>query len=112
MATTITDNYGKITFSISATEYDVNKSDIYDISINTILEVGDRITLLERLFNTRSGNMRIKDQFKPFIERRPDFFKSQESLLTSYYQAKGLSPEGLVTMETLKKSKLLGMVSI
>jgi aldehyde:ferredoxin oxidoreductase len=83
-----------------------------DISINTILEIGDRITLLERLFNTRSGNMRIKDQFKPFIEKRPDFFKSQESLLTSYYQAKGLSPEGLVTMETLKKSKLLGMVSI
>ena len=36
MATTITNNYGKITFSISATEYDVNKSDIYDISLNTI----------------------------------------------------------------------------
>ncbi|MHA1541586.1 MAG: aldehyde ferredoxin oxidoreductase C-terminal domain-containing protein, partial [Candidatus Hodarchaeales archaeon] len=83
-----------------------------DISINTILKIGDRITLLERLFNTRSGNMRIRDQFKPFIEKRSDFFKSQESLLTSYYQAKGLSPEGLVTMETLKKSKLLGMVSI
>ncbi|MHA2172122.1 MAG: aldehyde ferredoxin oxidoreductase N-terminal domain-containing protein [Candidatus Kariarchaeaceae archaeon] len=83
-----------------------------EISTNTILEIGDRITLLERLFNTRSGNMRIKDQFKPFIEKRTDFFKSQVSLLTSYYQTKGLSPEGLVTMETLKKSKLLGMVSI
>ena len=83
-----------------------------DISISTILEIGNRITLLERLFNTRSGNMRIKDQFKPFIDKRPDFLKSQASLLTSYYQAKGLSPEGLLTMETLKKSKLLGMVSI
>ncbi|MHA2167279.1 MAG: aldehyde ferredoxin oxidoreductase N-terminal domain-containing protein [Candidatus Hodarchaeales archaeon] len=83
-----------------------------NISISNILEIGNRITLLERLFSTRSGNMRIKDQFKPFIDKRPDFFKSQVSLLTSYYQAKGLSPEGLVTMETLKKSKLLGMVSI
>jgi len=83
-----------------------------NISMNTILEIGNRITLLERLFNTRGGYTRIKDQFSPFIEKRPDFFKSQESLLDSYYQAKGLSSEGLVTIDSLKKSNLLGMVSI
>ena len=83
-----------------------------NISTNTILEIGNRITLLERLFITKSGNMRIKDQFKPFIEDQTSFFKSQGELLTSYYEAKGLSPEGLVTLDTLKKSKLLGLVSI
>lgn len=83
-----------------------------DISMNKILEIGNRITLLERLFNTRRGYSQKMDQFTPFLEKRPDFFKSQQSMLASYYQAKGLSSEGFVTLDTLKKSKLLGMVSI
>ncbi len=81
-------------------------------SMNTILDIGNRITLLERLFNTRRGYSQKMDQFTPFLEKRPDFFKSQQSMLASYYQAKGLSSEGFVTLDTLKKSKLLGMVSI
>ncbi len=83
-----------------------------NVSLNTILEIGNRITLLERLFNTRGGYSRKNDLFSTFIEKRPDFFKSQESMLSSYYQAKGLSTEGLVTLDSLKKSNLLGMVSI
>ena len=80
--------------------------------MNKILEIGNRSTLLERLFNTRSGHSRKMDQFSPFLEKRPDFVKSQDSMLASYYQAKGLSSEGFVTLDSLKKSKLLGMVSI
>jgi aldehyde:ferredoxin oxidoreductase len=82
------------------------------ISMNAMLAIGNRITLLERLFNTRSGLSRIDDRFQPFLEKRPDFFKSQASLLASYYEAKGLSSEGFVTTDSLKKSNLYGMVSI
>lgn len=81
-------------------------------SINTLLKVGNRVTLLERLFNTRAGFTRKKDMFTHYIEGESGFYEHQKSLINSYYKAKGLNPEGLVELGTLKDSGLLGLVRI
>ncbi len=81
-------------------------------SSTNILEIGNRITLLERLFNTRAGLSPSNDVFPRYLEGESEFYKKQNELVTSYYEAKGLNPEGLVKLNTLKKSKLLGIISI
>ena len=81
-------------------------------SSTNILEIGNRITLLERLFNTRAGLSPSNDVFPRYLEGKSEFYKKQNELVTSYYEAKGLNPEGLVKLNTLKKSKLLGIISI
>jgi aldehyde:ferredoxin oxidoreductase len=83
-----------------------------DISIDTILDIGNRITLLERLYRTRAGITAPSDKFSRYISSRPDFFKNQESLISSYYQAKGLNQEGLVKLETLDRVGLVGLIRI
>ncbi|MHA1942512.1 MAG: aldehyde ferredoxin oxidoreductase N-terminal domain-containing protein [Candidatus Hodarchaeales archaeon] len=90
----------------------VNNSNNKDNSINTLLRIGNRITLLERLFNTRSGLSRKSDTFAHYIEEKPEFYNRQITLLNSYYKSKGLTPEGLVELKTLKDSGLLGLVRI
>jgi len=76
------------------------------------LEIGNRITLLERIFNTRLGMTSDEDKFPHFLLKRPDFFKSQNELLSEYYRRKGLSPKGMVRKKTLKKSGLIGLITI
>ncbi|MFX1515714.1 MAG: aldehyde ferredoxin oxidoreductase C-terminal domain-containing protein, partial [Promethearchaeota archaeon] len=82
------------------------------LTFNKIKEIGNRITLLERIFNTRAGMAREEDRFPKFLQKRPDFFKVHEELLNEYYSHKGLTQKGLVNKQTLKKSGLLGLVTI
>jgi aldehyde:ferredoxin oxidoreductase len=83
-----------------------------DISIDNILDIGNRITLLERLYRTRAGITASSDKFSRYISSRPDFFKNQKSLISAYYQIKGLNQEGLVKLETLDKAGLVGLIRI
>ena len=50
------------------------------ISISEIIEIGNRITLLERLYRTRAGITRNSDEYSRFIKTRPDFFKKQDCI--------------------------------
>ncbi|UCG02638.1 MAG: hypothetical protein JSW11_01335 [Candidatus Heimdallarchaeota archaeon] len=83
-----------------------------DLTFNKLLTIGNRITLLERIFNTRTGMAREEDRFPLFLKKRPDFFKMQDELLTEYYARKGLTQKGLVNKKTLKKAGLLGLITI
>ncbi len=83
-----------------------------NLTFNKLLAIGNRITLLERIFNTRTGMAREEDRFAKFLKKRPDFFKTHEELLTEYYSRKGFTQRGLVNKQTLKKSGLLGLISI
>ena len=82
------------------------------LTFNKLLEIGNRITLLERIFNTRAGMARAEDRFPKYLKKRPDFFKVHEELLTEYYSHKGLTQKGLVNKQTLEKSGLLGLITI
>ncbi|MHA2094165.1 MAG: aldehyde ferredoxin oxidoreductase C-terminal domain-containing protein, partial [Candidatus Hodarchaeales archaeon] len=90
----------------------INRSISSKNSSANILEIGHRITLLERLFNTRAGLSPSNDLLPRYLEGNNDFFKIQNELLSSYFEAKGLNSDGLVKFDTLKKSKLLGLISI
>ena len=81
-------------------------------SSTNILEIGNRITLLERLFNTRAGLSPANDVLPRYLEGHSSFYKIQNELLKAYYEAKGLNSDGLVTLKALKKAKLLGLISI
>jgi aldehyde:ferredoxin oxidoreductase len=83
-----------------------------NLTFKKLLEIGNRITLLERIFNTRAGMGREEDRFSKFLKKRPDFFKWHEELLTEYYSRKGLTQKGLVKKKTLKKTGLLGLITI
>ncbi|MFX0208054.1 MAG: aldehyde ferredoxin oxidoreductase C-terminal domain-containing protein [Candidatus Hodarchaeota archaeon] len=83
-----------------------------NLTFKKLLEIGNRITLLERIFNTRAGMGREEDRFEKFLKKRPDFFKWHEQLLTEYYSRKGLTQKGLVNKQTLKKTGLLGLITI
>jgi len=87
---------------------------MYDeqLTFGKLLEIGNRITLLERIFNTRLGMTSDEDKFSHFLLKRPDFFKSQNDLLSEYYRRKGLSPKGMVRKKTLEKSGLIGLITI
>lgn len=82
------------------------------LSFNKLLNIGNRINLLERIFNTRMGLGYEEDVFSPFLKKRPDFFKQHEKLVLEYYQQKGLTSKGLVRSQTLNKSGLIGIISI
>ncbi len=82
------------------------------LTFKKLIEIGNRITLLERIFNTRMGMTRDEDRFAKFLKKRPDFFKTHEELLTEYYSRKGLTPKGMVSKKTLQKSGLLGLITI
>ncbi|MHA2304383.1 MAG: aldehyde ferredoxin oxidoreductase N-terminal domain-containing protein [Candidatus Hodarchaeales archaeon] len=82
------------------------------LTFGKLFEIGNRITLLERLFNTRMGMTSAEDEFPHFLAKRPDFFKIQKVLRNEYYQKKGLSPTGLVRKKTLEKSGLIGLISL
>ncbi len=83
-----------------------------ELTFQKLLAIGNRITLLERIFNTRMGMARDEDSFAIFIKKRPDFFKKQEELISEYYSRKGLTLKGMVKKKTLQKSGLLGIISI
>ncbi|UCE13283.1 MAG: hypothetical protein JSV04_13990 [Candidatus Heimdallarchaeota archaeon] len=82
------------------------------LNFGGLLKIGDRITLLERIFNTRMGMTREDDSFSRFLKKRPDFFKTHEELLTEYYSQKGLTQRGMVNKKTIQKMGLLGLVTI
>ena len=83
-----------------------------DTSIDNILDIGNRITLLERLYRTRAGITAQSDKFSRYLKSRSDFFKNQNSLISAYYRAKGLNSEGLVKLETLERAGLVGLIKI
>lgn len=75
-----------------------------------LLEVGERILNLERLFNMREGFSRKDDTLpKRFLEEAMKEGPSQgqtinlQSMLDEYYQAMGWSEDGIPKEETLKK---------
>ena len=78
---------------------------------NSLVRIGNRITLLERLFNSRAGFTRSDDQFEPYLSNK-DFFRKHEKLLEEYYQQKGLTKDGMVSKKSLKKTGLLGLITI
>ena len=82
------------------------------LTFKKLLAIGNRITLLERIFNTRMGMARDEDRFANFLKKRPDFFKKHEELLTQYYSQKGLTPKGMVKKQILQKTGLLGLITI
>ncbi len=90
----------------------IRKSIQLENSNRNILEIGNRITLLERLFNTRTGLLPSSDLIPRYLEGYNEFYKQQNELLVSYYKLKGLNSEGLITLKTLKKAKLLGLLNI
>ncbi|MFX0015423.1 MAG: aldehyde ferredoxin oxidoreductase N-terminal domain-containing protein [Promethearchaeota archaeon] len=87
---------------------------VFDENLNfkKLLEIGNRITLLERIFNTRMGMTRDEDCYAIFLKKRQDFFKNHEELVTKYYSRKGLTLKGMVNKQTLERSGLLGLVTI
>jgi aldehyde:ferredoxin oxidoreductase len=82
------------------------------LTFGKLVEIGNRITLLERIFNTRMGMSSDEDIFPHFLPKRPDFFKMQKNLLKEYYRKKGLSSKGMVLKNTLEKSGLLGLITV
>ncbi len=90
----------------------INKSVGLDLSFNDIIKAGNRIILLERLFNTRSGIRSDDDIFPLFLPKRKDFFTKYRSLLYNYYLRKGLTGTGLVSKEAIEEAGLLGLVTI
>lgn len=83
-----------------------------NLNFGRLLKIGNRITLLERIFNTRMGMTREEDHFSKFLKKRPDFFRTHEELLKEYYSQKGLTQRGMVRKKTLQKMGLLGLVTI
>ena len=83
-----------------------------ELTFEKLLAIGNRITILERIFITRMGMGRDEDSFSKFVKNRPDFFRRQEELISEYYAKKGLSPKGMVKKKTLQKAGLLGIVTI
>lgn len=83
-----------------------------EMTFRNLLRVGNRITLLERIFNTRMGLEREEDSFNNYLKKRPDFFKQHDKLISKYYSMKGLTSRGLVRKQTLKKTGLLGLITI
>ncbi|MFW9778574.1 MAG: aldehyde ferredoxin oxidoreductase N-terminal domain-containing protein [Candidatus Heimdallarchaeota archaeon] len=77
-----------------------------------IFQVGQRITLVERVFNTRMGMSRKEDEFDYFLPKRPDFNKTMSKLVNEYYHIKGVNKNGLVKGKTLEQTGLLGLISI
>ncbi|MFW9855583.1 MAG: aldehyde ferredoxin oxidoreductase N-terminal domain-containing protein [Candidatus Thorarchaeota archaeon] len=77
-----------------------------------ILQVGQRITLVERIYNTRMGMSRKEDEFDNFLPKRPDFKRTMNKLLNEYYHLKGINGNGLVKVKTLEQTGLLGLISI
>ncbi len=90
----------------------INKSLKSNFRPNDLFEVGNRITLLERLFNTRTGQTHYDDTFSLFLPKRKDFFNKYRSLLYNYYIIKGLTGSGLPSKQTLEKSRLIGLVTV
>ncbi|MFX1282003.1 MAG: aldehyde ferredoxin oxidoreductase N-terminal domain-containing protein [Promethearchaeota archaeon] len=82
------------------------------MTFKRLLAIGNRITLLERIFNTRAGMTQTDDHFAKFLKKRPDFFKKHEELLIEYYFRKGITPKGLVNKKTLEKTGLLGLITV
>lgn len=83
-----------------------------ELTFQKLLAIGNRITLLERIFNTRMGMGRDEDSYAKFIKKRPDFFTKQEELISEYYSKKGINSKGMVKKKTLKKAGLLGIITI
>ena len=90
----------------------INKSLGLTLHFTDLLDIGNRITLLERLFNTRAGLTSEDDTFSFFLPKRKDFFAKYRSLLFNYYINKGLTGTGLVSKQALEESGLLGLITI
>ncbi|MFX0186079.1 MAG: aldehyde ferredoxin oxidoreductase C-terminal domain-containing protein, partial [Candidatus Hodarchaeota archaeon] len=82
------------------------------MTFRNLIKIGNRITLLERIFNSRMGMEREEDSFNNYLKKRPDFFKQHDKLISKYYSMKGLTSRGLVRKQSLKKTGLLGLITI
>ncbi|MEM2321136.1 MAG: aldehyde ferredoxin oxidoreductase family protein [Candidatus Bathyarchaeia archaeon] len=82
----------------------------WDLSINDMLKIGERIFTLKRMFNIRRGISRKDDILPPrFLTHKRGSGGAAESLpflgkmLNEYYRYRGWSEEGLPTEEKLKE---------
>ncbi len=82
----------------------------WDINGQELLEAGERVSNLQRLFNTREGIRKIDDMLPERCRKRPEFgkyasveeceIKNYEQMLEEYYVARGWDRETGVPIET------------
>ena len=82
----------------------------YDFNITKLLEIGERVYNLERLFNIREGFSRKDDTLAPRFLNEPlteGFSKDKvvplENMLNDYYTVRKWNNEGIPSPELLKK---------
>lgn len=86
----------------------------WDVSGEELLETGERIFTLQRLFNRREGFATGDDALHPRVRAMPEFGRyaddprcavaDYEEMLWEYYAARGWDPEtGIPTAETLRR---------
>ncbi len=95
----------------------------WDIDGEELLNVGERVYNLQRLFNVREGVRRIDDQLPERVRQLPEFgkyssvveceIKDYQRMLDEYYQARGWSLEtGIPTKEKLQQLGLEALVKL
>ena len=86
----------------------------WDISDTELLEIGDRVFTLQRMFNIREGVRRAADQIPAQARQLPEFgqyskvtecaIKDYDLMLDEYYEARGWDREtGIPTKESLRR---------
>lgn len=100
------------TFGLGAQDYvDMYNSVCGDIyNIDTLLQAGDRIWTLEKIFNLRAGIDSSQDTLPKRLLKTPipegpskGYVHKLDELLPQYYEVRGWDKNGIPTEETLKK---------
>ena len=82
----------------------------WDIDGKELLDAGERVSNLQRLFNTREGIRKADDMLPERCLKRPEFgkyssvaeceIKNYEQMLEEYYEARGWDKKTGVPMKT------------
>ena len=89
----------------------------WEINGKELLEIGERVINLQRMFNVREGIRKKDDMIPERIKKVPEFgkykdmeevkIKDYETMLSEYYEARGWDEEGVPKREKLEKLGLL-----
>jgi len=87
--------------------------------LNGLMELGARVVLLSRLFNVREGFRRRDDNLPRRLLEEPlpegpakGMVVHLKPMLESYYRMRGLTEEGVPTVETLRHYKIDSVIDI
>ncbi|MEA2626817.1 MAG: aldehyde:ferredoxin oxidoreductase [Candidatus Binatota bacterium] len=117
-STAFVDSSGICLFSTMAMPQDalvamVNTALGVDLDVPKMLQAGERVWNLERLFNNRAGFTRSDDSLPPRMLNEPltegaskGHVVPLEQLLDDYYQQRGWDPQGNPTSDKLKELSL------